>query len=424
MRLLARLPWLFRRRRQRGTIAILYVAALPVSAMSIALSVDVARYQTSRTALQSVLDHAALASVSPTLKDSEREAIAVRMVEVNLLGTGLDPSRFSYTVEINRNADAVTAFLAATYETQPILMDMFHAEGPVLSAESYARQDTPALEISLVLDISGSMRFNGRIDEMKEAAAEFINIVFNNDPYGRASVNIVPYAGTVNLGSGYEIYMDPATDFGSWTGCMELPLNERGGDTLLHGAQEAMPDFYHWGPDYVDGVLLTWCPHSDSRVRPVQTDRDAILEILETLKLGDGTGTADGAAWGLKMLDPAWVGILPGADTVSRPMHWGQSRKIMVLMTDGRTTDQFRPDGMAYNRNTALDALQESCETARTSGIEVFTVGFDFSSSDWMAGELRDCASSDEHAYIADLGQLRTIFAGIAEKITPVRLTQ
>ncbi len=416
---------LHRKARQTGAIAILYVAALPVTALSIALSVDVARFQTSRTALQSVIDMATLAAVSPTLSDPQREDMAHRMIAANLPGAGMDPDRLDYTVNIHRDADAVTATIYAEYMTQPLMMDMFGGVGTKLVADSVARQDTPALEISLVLDISGSMRFNGRIYEMKDAAREFINIVYRNDLYGKTSVNIVPYAGTVNLGSGYSVYLDPATDFGSWTGCMDLPLDERGGGGLPHGAADAIPDFYHWGPDYWGGELLTWCPTSQSRVRPHQVDRDEILTIIDNLLLGDGTGTADGAAWGLKMLDPAWMGLLPGAGDIERPLPYGQSRKILVIMTDGRTTDQWRPGGVkAYNRNTALDSFQDTCTSARSNGIEVFTVGFDFSPTDWMAEELRECASTSGHAYIADLGQLQTIFAGIAEQITPVRLTQ
>lgn len=64
-----------------------------------------------------------------------------------------------------------------------------------------AREAVQSVEISLVLDISGSMGNNSRLVNLKVAAKNFIDKVFTNTPPGSlTSVSIVPYNGTVVVG--------------------------------------------------------------------------------------------------------------------------------------------------------------------------------------------------------------------------------
>lgn len=64
------------------------------------------------------------------------------------------------------------------------------------------RAATGNTEVSLVLDITGSMASEGRIGDLKDAANEFVDVLVRNDQSQFYSkVAIVPYSMAVNLGS-------------------------------------------------------------------------------------------------------------------------------------------------------------------------------------------------------------------------------
>ena len=66
--------------------------------------------------------------------------------------------------------------------------------------KSIAEQRINNVEISLVLDISGSMGWNNRLENLKVAAKDFVQTVISNDAAGKISISIVPFDDHVNLG--------------------------------------------------------------------------------------------------------------------------------------------------------------------------------------------------------------------------------
>ena len=58
------------------------------------------------------------------------------------------------------------------------------------------------IEISLIVDISGSMGRNSRLDNLKVAAKEFVDVVLTDNPSAdHTSISIIPYNATVVVGS-------------------------------------------------------------------------------------------------------------------------------------------------------------------------------------------------------------------------------
>ena len=55
------------------------------------------------------------------------------------------------------------------------------------------------VEISLVLDVSGSMRNNNRLVNLKRAAKEFVQTMDDNTEDGKMSISIVPYSTQVSM---------------------------------------------------------------------------------------------------------------------------------------------------------------------------------------------------------------------------------
>jgi hypothetical protein len=87
--------------------------------------------------------------------------------------------------------------------------------------------------------------------------------------------------------------------------------------------------------------------------------------------------------------------------------------KVIVLMTDGLITPKFRLKDNNYSpdldpngklNQSSKDThkwLLSVCNAAKTSGITVFTIGFEIKSTDAAATDMRDCASSPGHFYVA-----------------------
>ncbi len=61
-------------------------------------------------------------------------------------------------------------------------------------ADSTAEQRISNVEISMVLDISGSMN-GSRINALRPAAREFVDSVINSSDPGRVTMSIIPYSG-------------------------------------------------------------------------------------------------------------------------------------------------------------------------------------------------------------------------------------
>lgn len=80
--------------------------------------------------------------------------------------------------------------------------DTFNQLKTPIYTHAYLGDDTPyRKEISLVLDTSRSMANNGALDDMKEAAKLFVDLVLRENANHEVTVNVVPFAANVNIGN-------------------------------------------------------------------------------------------------------------------------------------------------------------------------------------------------------------------------------
>jgi hypothetical protein len=67
------------------------------------------------------------------------------------------------------------------------------------------RRELQDLELVLVMDNTGLIRSGGKVDAMKDTAAELIEFLYGcRDEVEDFYVGLVPYAATVNIGAGRE----------------------------------------------------------------------------------------------------------------------------------------------------------------------------------------------------------------------------
>ena len=170
------------------------------------------------------------------------------------------------------------------------------------------------------------------------------------------------------------------------------------------------------------------------------------------MRMHDGTGTQYGMKYGLALLDPAnrdevshlIANGLVDARFEGRPIDWHdpETEKYIVLMTDGQTTDQFRPNDPRDPINGEVELLQQAatsyynmslqsknksnlqkqCDLARQRGVTVFTIAFE--TDDAAAAEMLACASSASHFFHVQGVEIYETFDTIARQINNLRLIQ
>jgi len=246
-----------------------------------------------------------------------------------------------------------------------------------------AEEIIPNVEVSLVLDISGSMRFNDRdgmprIDRLRPAARSFVTRILEGDRFETTTVSIVPYAGQVNPGSqifdqmgGVRMYVEYEDEDGEMvterrdhlrSSCAELDSTDFNLAAIPQGGSYAqVPHFMNWR---IDNPTMDWgwCPLEDnsasgensSAIYYLSNNETNLHNYIDRMRLHDGTGTHYGMLWGLWLLDPgsnwavqqlAAAGLVP-SEFDSRPAAHDdpETLKVIVLMTDGNITEQIRPN--------------------------------------------------------------------------------
>jgi Flp pilus assembly protein TadG len=183
--------WYRFRADERGTLVIFALMLSILMLMVGGIAVDVMRYESRRTSLQNTLDRSTLAAASLT-QDMNPEAV----VNDYFLKAGLAEYLTSVTVTESMTSREVSA--TASADTGPLFLKMMGIDEFDANGLSTAEQTINNVEISLVLDVSGSMS-GTKIANLRAAAASFVQTVLAGDDDHHVSVSIVPYNAQVNL---------------------------------------------------------------------------------------------------------------------------------------------------------------------------------------------------------------------------------
>ncbi|MCC6006907.1 MAG: hypothetical protein JJU40_04455 [Rhodobacteraceae bacterium] len=448
------LPWLRKRvlrfrRNESGSMLVFSLMIFTTMLLAGGMAVDFMRFEATRSRIQATLDRAVLAAAS-LRQPLDPEAVVVDFMS----RAGFDGYTLDVDVTEGLNFRVVEA--TASLPQNAIFLNIVGFRTLNVRATSSAEERVPNVEVSLVLDISGSMRFTDssgvpQINIMRPAARRFVQQMLAGDRADLTTISIIPYAGHVNPGQRvFELLGGEA-----WHGfshCMELTSSDFSQTGLPQGSnRDQVPNFMWWAIDW-NWMEWGWCPSSAAEIQYFSADVNQLTNFINTMSLHDGTGTHYGMRWGLALLDPSsrWLAnTLVSDGTVAasignRPANWddAETLKVLVLMTDGEITDQYRPRFpedeinnsvhlLAQNSNrrqtlssrtTNRNQFWQSCDLAKQNGVTVFTIAFNTSSR--AANEMRQCASSPSHFYEARSHQLDAAFQSIAGAIQMLKLTQ
>jgi hypothetical protein len=315
------------------------------------------RFETQRTQLQSTLDRAILAAASLS-QPYDPEGVVRDYFSI----AGLEGYRLDVRVDEGLNFRRVHAY--AELEVRSLFMQLFGIRVMSTPAIGAAEERLRNIEVSMVLDISGSMGDNNRMVNMRPAAREFVTEVLganeNINEENLVSVSIVPYNGMVNSGAliGSVFAFDNVHNASNCPRFLPSDYNSTAIDPTVPIRRIA-----HWDRDNEgDDELFSraYCP-TDQRgaILPWSANEAALHTAINNLSTGGWTAIDVGMRWAVALLDPAAAPAVDGLiasghvhpDFSERPAPYrdgdpttlldDETVKVIVLMTDGANTNQY-----------------------------------------------------------------------------------
>lgn len=248
----------FQSQRRRGATLVLICILMVVLIGMVAFAVDVGRMYLVRSQLQTAVDSGALAAALQLKEDNDDVDAAVmaadKFVQFNRVGWLATVPKDAITATAgNWDADTRTFIpggdkpdsvqVSASADEQPLFFSsvLGHTKFAV-PRSAIASASGSKLDVILTLDLSGSMADEGRIEALRVAAPEFLDVleeVGDDDRVGVMGYGALPdLYDPIKLGHSGEMYLQaPVTllPAGSeWVGVLESPLTDNFGTLRGH----------------------------------------------------------------------------------------------------------------------------------------------------------------------------------------------
>lgn len=355
-------------RAEDGNLTVFAITLFMLMVMMGGLAVDLMRFESTRTTLQNTLDRATLASASLT-QTLDPEAV----VHDYFNKAGMSQYLKNVSVVEGLNFRNVTADASA--DSKPFFMQLIGHAKLDANGHSMAEQRVNNVEITLVLDVSGSMNSNSRLANLKTAAKEFVDTVLSSDAEKKISVALVPFNGQVNLGTDLKaeftnLVNDPGV---ANVNCVDLDPELYSSMSIAPSSRLSMTahaDTYSgtsqstsyvasnntssaigYDSTYNNGNI--WCPpRAEDIVRLPSRSITTLQSQINGLTAVGATSINAGMKWGLALMDPsmrtAFTHLISlnkiATELSGRPYDYvdREAMKVVVLMTDGEHFAQER----------------------------------------------------------------------------------
>lgn len=347
-------------RTEDGTITVMTLTFLVLMLIVGGMAVDFMRYESKRAMLQSTADRAVLAAANLTQDKTPKSVVIDYFTKAGFADSIVYPiavdDRGNYTsVGVNAKLNFNTFFLK--------FLGINELQAP---AAATAVEGVADIEVSLVVDISGSMRdpvadgSETKIVALRRAAGKFVDAILLPEYAGNISISLVPYSDQVNAGPDLFAALNTNSTH-SFSHCIEFTDTELG--SLAIDAKPAtyvynQTQHYQFNGDGVNNTLTdTICPrYSGERIVPFSQNATTLKGKINQLQPRAGTAIHLGLKWGLALLDssmrPAISSLISqskvDAGFQGRPANYPvqgsalNTQKVIVLMTDGQNDFSYR----------------------------------------------------------------------------------
>lgn len=342
------------RDEESGVIVFFGVALVLMMLMIGGIGVDLMRFEYTRTSLQNTLDRAVLAAA-----DLDQTLDAQDVVEDYFAKSSMAEYLSSVTVDQGLNYKEVSATAEIEMKTDFIhMMGYSSLDAP---AAGTAAESVDGVEISLVLDMSGSMGSNHRLTNLKVAAKDFVTTMLNSSPVGDVSVSIVPYATQVNAGDKLARHFN-LTNEHSYSHCVNFDASDFNSIPISTTDQLRRTGPFDPWYEVESNLRLPVCPErSSSEIIAFSMNEAALHAYIDGFEADGNTSTDIGVKWGAALLDPSMNDVvsemIEDGDVdnafAERPVAYNDGMlKVMVVMSDGENTAQYYLDNDYRDGNT------------------------------------------------------------------------
>jgi Flp pilus assembly protein TadG len=451
-----------------GNIALTFALLLFPLVGFVGVALDYSMATAYRTDLQKALDATALAltKIMPT-DQATLDTVGNQYFQANLGPHTLTNLQLTVTPDVG----TLKVSVKGTYNVQ--LAHVIGATSVDIGASAEAKWSIGKVEIALVLDNSLSMNEAGKIQALRTATVNLLNVLeaAARNP-GDAKVGIVSFDGMVNtgythatapgwirwdwwdanVGSCSKSFNTADVPEGTWLkafcegqfACTKSQYStkrrceDNGGSWVLANARWTSQSRNNWNgcvydrdqaydvDDTSPSGNSTYYPAAKCFATPPQA-MTALSENWEQLKTKANnltptgyTNIGIGLAWGWHVLSKT------GVFTEGAEYNTDNLNKYVILMTDGYNTKNISKEPQSCPTNgpacPSIDPRTAAvCTKIKDAGIEIYTVRL-VNGNETL---LRDCASNPTMYYdVANASELSGVFSAIGSQIANLHLSK
>jgi Flp pilus assembly protein TadG len=420
-------------RDTRGAIApLLALTLLPLTA-AVGVAVDFSRINAARTTMQTALDSTALmlSKTAAAQTNTELQTSATAYFNAVLNNNALSQPTVTATYTATPGSKIV---LDATAIVKTEIMNIFGYDQVTIKTTSTSEWGNNRLRVALVLDNTGSMSSDGKMDALKTAAQNLLTTLKKaaSDPED-VYVSIVPFNKDVNLNAanhteswlrwdlweaengncaGYSSWKKPKSqssclansgtwtpnDHSTWNGC--ITDRDQNFDTT-NAAPLAGSTLY-------PAEQYSSCPESTMGLSNIWTTLGAKITAMQPK---GNTNQAIGLQLG-------WQTLTQSPFTVPAEDPNYNYSKVIILLTDGLNTQS-----RWYSSSSLIDARQQiTCDNIKAAGVTIYAVQVN-TGGDPTSTLLQSCASSSSKFFLLTTANaIVTTFDQIGTALTNLRL--
>ena len=419
-------------RDRRGNVAIIFaLSLLPIIGL-IGAGIDYGHAISVRVALQAALDSTALMLTKKatsltsgqlqTLAQNYFTALFNRPEAQNVSITASYTTTGGSQVVVSGSANVATNFM------QVMGFHTLNVTGQATAKWGFSR-----LRVALVLDNTGSMADNNKINELKTATNNLLtqlqsDVQQNGDVY----VSIIPFVKDVNLGpSNYNASWIDWTDWNSnnqtcvghgnnftcspnnhstWNGCVVDRGDENGPAAGNYDTNVVAPANGNT-PTLFSAEQYSACPQA---AMGLSYNWSAMTTLVNNMTPNGNTNQAIGLALG-------WMSLVGGGPFTQPAMDPNYTyQQVIILLTDGlNTQDRW------YSVQSSIDARQTlTCNNIKAAGIILYTVQVSTDGTP-ISTLLQNCASdSSKFFFLTSASQIVTTFNSIGTDLSQLYIAK
>lgn len=301
---------------QEGSFTLFFTMTFLVMLVFVGSAIDFMRFEAERTRLQACVDNSVLAAASIKQGVRDPQEIVSGYMQTQGCASVLGSSNATVVAGETMIAEGERRVAVTADASMPMFfLPLAGINNLDYTIRSAAAEAKPNLEISMVLDISGSMTWADsagdiKLEGLQDGANAFIDAVIPDSQVGTGNVgiNLIPYARQVAFGPRMrESIFGPVDNV--FSNCAEFDLNAAFGSLDLPSIStaEVAPNWTRYASNVSNNEIIdNDCrDEGDGQIVVFSDDKQKLKGTVNNLEAHGSTSIHYGSKWGFGLLDPS-----------------------------------------------------------------------------------------------------------------------